>query len=348
MHLYIENQSIPACPQLRRARSPMRQDSPGAAPRLRHRVVLGHAPARGRIQRSSPAHRHPGVHRVARGRPDAGADPADRGLVPGVRAKVRRSGGQWGTGRTFAFIVLGLGFWAVATMGWPGVYESVLFYARATQTVLLVLVSRCSSPWASRLRCSSRRHRGSGARLSGRSAAGPPRSCFSPRSPRCCSSPCRWSCTSRRGTRHVFASSGVRELTYLILMVPGYAFFWTLLRVDPVPREYPYGVAMWITAAEVVGRRFLRHRGHRRPDDPRGRALPCGRLPLRPEPRHRPGHRRRHHLDPGRLRRLAVPRRPAHPDDARGQEEAEEIDAELDAKDAVRDSGPYRRDQPGA
>src|ERR1700730_17511240 len=54
---------------------------------------------------------------------------------------VRRGGGQWGSGRAFAFIVLGLGFWAIATMAWPGVYESVLFYARATQTVLLVLVS---------------------------------------------------------------------------------------------------------------------------------------------------------------------------------------------------------------
>jgi cytochrome c oxidase assembly factor CtaG len=40
-------------------------------------------------------------------------------------------------------------------------------------------------------------------------------------------------------------------------MAPGYAFFWTLLRVDPVPKEYPYGVAMWITAAEVVGDAFF-------------------------------------------------------------------------------------------
>src|ERR1700761_517942 len=55
--------------------------------------------------------------------------------------KVRRAGGEWGSGRTFAFIVLGLGFAAVAVMAWPGVYESVLFYARATRTVLLVLVS---------------------------------------------------------------------------------------------------------------------------------------------------------------------------------------------------------------
>src|ERR1700722_12896346 len=55
--------------------------------------------------------------------------------------KVRRGGGQWAGGRAFAFIVLGLGFWLIATMAWPGAYESALFYARATQTVLLVLVS---------------------------------------------------------------------------------------------------------------------------------------------------------------------------------------------------------------
>src|SRR6185437_2598087 len=45
----------------------------------------------------------------------------------------------------------------------------------------------------------------------------------------------------------------VRELTYAALMVPGLVFFWTLLRVDPVPKAYPYLVALWITGAEVVG-----------------------------------------------------------------------------------------------
>ena len=48
-------------------------------------------------------------------------------------------------------------------------------------------------------------------------------------------------------------SGTVRELTYLALLVPGFAFFWTLLRVDPVPRAYPYLVSLWVTAAEVIG-----------------------------------------------------------------------------------------------
>ena len=50
-----------------------------------------------------------------------------------------------------------------------------------------------------------------------------------------------------------FHSFAVRELTYLALVLPGLVFFWTLLRVDPVPRQYPYLVALWVTAAEVVG-----------------------------------------------------------------------------------------------
>jgi cytochrome c oxidase assembly factor CtaG len=55
----------------------------------------------------------------------------------------------------------------------------------------------------------------------------------------------------------VFRSGTVRELTYLALMAPGFAFFWTLLRVDPVPKRYPYAVSMWITGVEVVGDAFF-------------------------------------------------------------------------------------------
>jgi len=49
----------------------------------------------------------------------------------------------------------------------------------------------------------------------------------------------------------------VRELTCLALLAPGWVFFWTLLRVDPVPKAYPYLVTMWVTATEVVGDAIL-------------------------------------------------------------------------------------------
>ncbi len=142
-------------------------------------------------------------------------------------------------------------------MAWPGAYQSVLFYARATQTVLLVLVSPLFLAMGKPLTLLIEAYPRVGDRvrraLCGRVAkvvtfpaittlllvAVPMTMYFT-----------SW-------YTHVFASGTVRELTYVILMAPGYVFFWTLLRVDPVPKEYPYGVAMWITAAEVVGDAFF-------------------------------------------------------------------------------------------
>ena len=87
-----------------------------------------------------------------------------------------RDGGRWGSGRTFAFVVLGLGFWLIATMAWPGAYEGVLFYARATQTVLLTLVVPLFLAMGKPLTLLTETQPRSGAASSGWSAAGPRRS----------------------------------------------------------------------------------------------------------------------------------------------------------------------------
>jgi cytochrome c oxidase assembly factor CtaG len=171
--------------------------------------------------------------------------------------KVRQAGGQWATGRTFAFIVLGLGFWAIATMAWPGVYESALFYARATQTVLLVLVAplflAMGKPITLLIEAYPR-------------AGRPVEQAIRSRVAKIVTFPAITSLLLIAVPMvmyfttwyvHFFYSSTIREFTYLILMAPGLAFFWTLLRVDPVPKQYPYMVAMWITAAEVVGDAFF-------------------------------------------------------------------------------------------
>ena len=172
-------------------------------------------------------------------------------------ARVRRGGGQWGSGRGFAFVVLGLGFWVIATMGWPGVYEGVLFYARATQTVLLILVVPLFLAMGKPLTLLTAAYPGPGRRVERavRSRAAvvvtfPAITTFA-----LVAVPMTMYFTSWYTA--VFGSGAVRELTYLVLIVPGYAFFWTLLRVDPVPKEYPYGVGMWIAAAEVVGDAFF-------------------------------------------------------------------------------------------
>ena len=63
------------------------------------------------------------------------------GYLAGVR-RVWATGtrGDWPAARPIWFCGLGLGFLLIATMSWVGVYQSVLMYPRAVQTVLLVLV----------------------------------------------------------------------------------------------------------------------------------------------------------------------------------------------------------------
>jgi cytochrome c oxidase assembly factor CtaG len=171
--------------------------------------------------------------------------------------KVRRAGGRWGTGRAFAFIVLGLGFLAIATMAWPGAYQGVLFYARATQTVLLVLLSPLFLAMGKPLTLFIEAYPAAGRRVERvvRSRAAKVVTFPAISTLALIAVPMSMYFTSWYTA--YFSSGTVRELTYLILLVPGYVFFWTLLRVDPVPKEYPYGVGMWIAAAEVVGDAFF-------------------------------------------------------------------------------------------
>jgi cytochrome c oxidase assembly factor CtaG len=171
--------------------------------------------------------------------------------------KARRGGAQWGTGRSFAFIVLGLGFWAIATMAWPGVYESALFYARATQTVLLVLVAPLFLAMGKPLTLLIEAHPAAGRRVERAVRSFPAKVLTFPAITTLALVAVPMSMYFTTWYTHVFSSGALREATYLILMIPGYVFFWTLLRVDPVPRRYPYAVAMWITAAEVVGDAFF-------------------------------------------------------------------------------------------
>jgi cytochrome c oxidase assembly factor CtaG len=142
-------------------------------------------------------------------------------------------------------------------MAWPGAYESVLFYARATQTVLLVLLAplflAMGKPLTLLIEASPRVGRPVEKAVRSRVA----KIALFPAITTLLLVAVPMTMYFTSWYTHVFDSGAVRELTYVILMVPGYAFFWTLLRVDPVPKEYPYGIAMWITAAEVVGDAFF-------------------------------------------------------------------------------------------
>ena len=175
--------------------------------------------------------------------------------LAGVR-RVRRTG-DWSVARPIWFCGLGLGFLVIATMSWVGVYQSVLFYARAIQTVLLVLVVPLFLALGRPLTLAITTFPRAGARLEtairsrvARILTFPAITTFA-----LVAVPFVMYFTSWYSA--VFHSSTLREITYLILMMPGLAFFWTLLRVDPVPKAYSYAVSMWITGAEVIGDAFF-------------------------------------------------------------------------------------------
>src|SRR5579864_46633 len=178
-------------------------------------------------------------------------------LGVGYLAGVRRVGAAWPVARRIWFCGLGLGFLVVATMSWVGVYQPVLFYARAVQTVLLVLVVPLFLALGRPISLAVAVFPRAGTRLeavifsrTARILTFPAITTFA-----LVAVPFVMYFTSWYTT--VFHSAAVRELTYLALMAPGLAFFWTLLRVDPVPKKYSYAVSMWITGAEVIGDAFL-------------------------------------------------------------------------------------------
>lgn len=172
--------------------------------------------------------------------------------LAGVR-RVRRDGGAWPAGRAVAFLAGGIGLGALATSSFLAVYWPVLFYVRAIQTVMLLLgvplFVAIGRPLTLIIAAAPRLGPRVQAAICGRAARlatfpaitgmvlvlTPFLLYFTP-----------W-------FEAGFHSVAVRELTDLALLLPGLVFFWTLLRTDPVPREYPYLVSLWVTGAEVVG-----------------------------------------------------------------------------------------------
>jgi cytochrome c oxidase assembly factor CtaG len=177
-------------------------------------------------------------------------------LGGGYLAGARRQPG-WPGARRIWFLGLGLGFLVVATMSWVGVYQPVLFYARAVQTVLLVLVVPLFLALGRPISLVIAVFPRVGARLEAIIRSRPARIFTFPAITTFALVGVPFVMYFTSWYSAVFHSAAVRELTFLALMAPGFAFFWTLLRVDPVPKEYSYAVSMWITGAEVIGDAFL-------------------------------------------------------------------------------------------
>jgi cytochrome c oxidase assembly factor CtaG len=163
----------------------------------------------------------------------------------------------WPTARPIWFLGLGLGLLVIATMSWVGVYQPILFWVRAVQTVLLVLVVPLFLALGRPITLAVTVFPRAGARIEAGIRSLPARILTFPAITAFALVGVPFVMYFTSWYTEVFYSTAVREITYLVLMVPGFVFFWTLLRVDPVPKAYSYGVSMWITGAEVIGDAFF-------------------------------------------------------------------------------------------
>jgi cytochrome c oxidase assembly factor CtaG len=176
--------------------------------------------------------------------------------LAGVR-RVRRAGQPWSPGRVVAFCGLGLGFAVIATMSFVGAYQGVLFYARAAQTTVLLLVVPLFLALGRPLSLIIAAWPRAGARLEAAIASRTAKIATFPAITTLVLVVMPFLVYFTSWYAAGFDSVLVRELTHVALMAPGFVFFWTLLRIDPVPKAYPYVVALWITGAEVIGDAIL-------------------------------------------------------------------------------------------
>src|SRR6201994_4258611 len=173
-----------------------------------------------------------------------------RGNRPGPGAA------RWPVARVVNF-GLGLAIVVIATMGSFGAYAGVLFFMRSFQTILLLMLAPLFLALGQPLTLFIEVFPRAGQRLERAVRSRVARWLTFPAITTLALVAVPFVMYFTGWYTAVFHSVAVRELTFLALMLPGYVFFWTLLRVDPVPKIYSYGVSLWITAFEVVGDAFL-------------------------------------------------------------------------------------------
>jgi cytochrome c oxidase assembly factor CtaG len=152
---------------------------------------------------------------------------------------------------------LGLAIVAIATLGSFGTYFSVLFFMRSFQTILLLLLAPLFLALGRPLSMAIAVFPRAGRRLDRAIHSRVARVLTFPAITTLALVAVPFVMYFTTWYTASFHSVAVRELTHLALMTPGFVFFWTLLRVDPVPKAYSYAVSLWITGAEVIGDAFL-------------------------------------------------------------------------------------------
>jgi cytochrome c oxidase assembly factor CtaG len=160
---------------------------------------------------------------------------------------------HWPAARTLFFLVGGLGSWILMTMWFFGDYDTTLFWARAVQSVILLMVTplflALGMPFALLMRAVSP---ATAARLHtiGHGRVAQVITFPAVISVALLSTPFLLFFTSWFDA--VLHGGIVNDLTHLWLVGVGWAYYWTRLQIDPVPRAFPPLVSIWITSTEVI------------------------------------------------------------------------------------------------
>ena len=151
------------------------------------------------------------------------------------------------------FGVLGSGVWLVAGVSVVGVYSDTLFWVRALQFVLLLLVAPFGLALGRPVTVLRESLGGRGcarfdAALDSRAA----RLLLGPIPTSACMLVVPWLIYFSGWYELILRDASVDVATRLLLVVIGIGYFYARLQVDPVPRRYPQALSLGITTAESI------------------------------------------------------------------------------------------------
>lgn len=167
-------------------------------------------------------------------------------------ARNKKAGRPWKHGYT-AFFLSGLALFAYLTMSFLGAYERTLFWPRAVQNTLLLMVVpmllALGAPLTLLLDNSTPRGRD---RLAGVLHSAPARALAFPATVSAAFLSLPFLIYLTPWFETAMGNGFQNEVLRFTLVAVGYYYYWMRLRLDPVPHEYPHMVSVWITIAEAV------------------------------------------------------------------------------------------------
>lgn len=156
--------------------------------------------------------------------------------------------------RAVLFGVVGCGVWLVASCGFVGVYSDVLFWVRALQFVLILMVAPFGLALGMPLTALRDAVGATGRARFGtvaRSRIAHLLASLATSSMALLAVP--WLIYLSGWYRALLVSSVVDVLTRILLVAIGFGYFYARLQLDPVPHRYPQGVTLFASLAETLG-----------------------------------------------------------------------------------------------